>query len=81
MTDTYILIITSIVTSIVAAIIFWLLFNYLPEKLRYNKIRPKLEYDIYDINSSLFQFIQITLKHTTHSLVLPTKNGQKIKLH
>lgn len=67
MNDILILIITSIGTSIVAAIIFWLFFNYLPEKSRYNKIRPKLEYDIYEIYSSLFHFIETPLRHNMHS--------------
>jgi len=61
------LVITSIGTSIVAAIIFWFFFNYWPEKSRYNKIRPKLEYDIYEIYSSLFHFIEIPLRYNMHS--------------
>jgi hypothetical protein len=67
MNDTAILIITSIATSIVAAFIFWLIFNYIPERSRYNKIRPKLEYDIYEIYSSLFQFIQLPFKFNNNS--------------
>lgn len=75
MCDTLILITTSIATSIIAAIIFWLFFNYLPEKSRYNKIRPKLEYDIYEICSSLFSFIEIPIRSNKHS---PAHNQSKL---
>ena len=75
MNETLVIVITSIGTSIVAAIIFWLFFNYLPEKLRYNKIRPKLEYDIYEICSSLFHFIEIPLRGNMHS---PVHNQSKV---
>ncbi|WP_277639509.1 hypothetical protein [Bacteroides graminisolvens] len=75
MNDTLIQIITSIVTSIIAAFIFWFFVNYLPERSRYNKIRPKLEYDIYEICSSLFHFIEIPLRSNTYS---PANNQAKL---
>lgn len=43
------------------------IFNYLPEKSRYNKIRPKLEYDVYEIYSLLFQFIQLPFRFNPRS--------------
>lgn len=75
MNDPIVLIITPVVTSIIAAFIFWIIFNYIPEKSRYNKIRPKLEYDIYEIYSSLFHFIEIPFRFNHHS---PAYNQHEI---
>ena len=42
-------IIISLATSLVASVIFWFFFNVIPQKRRYNKIRPVVEYNIYEI--------------------------------
>lgn len=42
-------IIISLATSLVASVIFWLFFNMVPQKRRYDKIRPVVEYNIYEI--------------------------------
>lgn len=42
-----------IILSIIAAIIFWLVFNYLPRRRKHKKIRPKIEFDIYQIHFEL----------------------------
>lgn len=51
----------AIITSLIASIIFWLVFSLIPERRRYNKVRPKVEFDIYEIFLSLRSFINIAL--------------------
>lgn len=49
-----------IVLSIIAAIIFWLAFNYLPTRWKYKKIRPKVEFDLYQMHLDLsFYFFKL----------------------
>ena len=40
----------AILLNIVAAIIFWIIFAFLPERRRRNKLRPKLELGIYQVS-------------------------------
>lgn len=39
-----------IILSFISATIFWLFFNYYPERKRYKKIRPKVEFDLFQIH-------------------------------
>lgn len=49
-----------ILLSFIAAIIFWLAFNYFPRLRKYKKIRPKVEFDIYQILFGLsFYFFEL----------------------
>lgn len=49
-----------IILSIIAAIIFWLVFNYFPEKRKFKKIRPKIEFDLFQIHFELvFYFFKL----------------------
>lgn len=52
----------AVITSLVASIIFWFAFNLIPEKRRYNKVRPKVEFDIYEIFTRLGGYIGIALE-------------------
>ncbi len=60
-------IVLPIALSIISAVIFWIAFNFFPEKRRYNKIRPKVEYNIYSIYTSLFYYIDLALTHNINS--------------
>lgn len=56
----------AVVTSLVASIIFWLFFQYIPERRRYVKVRSKVEFDIYDIYFYTWFYLCIALDN--HSL-------------
>jgi hypothetical protein len=60
-------IVIPIVLSIIAAVIFWLIFDYFPNKRRYSKIRPKVEFNMYNVYKSLFNYIEVTLRYNNYS--------------
>lgn len=64
-------IIISLATSLVASIIFWLFFNMIPQKRRYNKIRPVVEYNIYEIFFGILGYLEIGLKTHIHTSFFP----------
>lgn len=55
-------ILISVITSLIASFIFWWFFNYIPSKIRSNKIRPKVEFDIYEIYIQLLFYLQTPLQ-------------------
>ncbi len=49
-----------IILSFIAATIFWLFFNYFPRQRKYKKIRPKVEFDLYQMHWGLsFYFFHL----------------------
>ena len=60
-------IVSAIVTSFIASVVFYLCFQYLPEKRRYNRIRPRIEVELMEITDSLFFYIEMPLRHEIHS--------------
>lgn len=60
-------IIIPIIASIIAAFIFWFFLNYIPEKTRKKKIRPRLECLIYKLYNNLFFFIECPFRLNNHS--------------
>lgn len=64
-----------ILLSIIAATIFWLVFDYYPKAKKYKKIRPKVEFDLYQILCE-FSFYFYTLQKTNSYRDIP--NQQKI---
>jgi len=59
-------ILMAVITSLVASIVFYLLFQFLPEKIRYQKIRPRIEVELTEIASSLFFYLEEPLRYNTH---------------
>lgn len=57
----------AIIQSIIAAVIFWIAFSLLPEKRRLKKLRPKLEFDIYEIYRSIFFIFDCIMRFNSHS--------------
>jgi len=53
--------------SIISAIIFWLIFSYIPNKIRYKKIRPIVELYFYHLHNKLFQLFDMILRHNSFS--------------
>lgn len=56
-----------IVLSIISAIIFWLVFSYFPKKVRFNRIRPKVDQDLQTIVSNLFEIFRIIMSENLQS--------------
>ena len=42
-----------ILLSLISAIIFWVAFNYFPRQKRHRKIRPKVEFDLFQMQTEL----------------------------
>lgn len=63
----------SIGTSLVASIVFWFFFNHLPQKQRYNQVRTIVEYDIVEICTSLFSYVQVALQ-TSEQMSIPPQD-------
>lgn len=53
--------------SLLAALIFWIVFNFIPDWKRRKRIRPKVEFDIYEFYQGLFHYIQIPFCFNQHS--------------
>lgn len=53
--------------SLLAALIFWLVFNFIPDRKRRKRIRPKVEFDIYEFYQDLFFYIQTPFCLSNHS--------------
>lgn len=60
-------IIVAIVTSLIASVVFWLVFNVLPNAMEKKRIKPLLDFDLYQIYSRLAQFLEVPLCHSIHS--------------
>ena len=66
----------AILLNIAAAVIFWFVFAFLPERRRRNKLRPKLEFGIYQVYSILFAQFDTVMRPNAHS---PSTFQKKIK--
>ena len=60
-------IIAAIVTSLIASVVFWLVFNVIPSAVERRKIKPLLDFDLYQIYSRLAFFLEVPLRHSMHS--------------
>lgn len=60
-------IIAAIVTSLIASVVFWLVFNVLPNAIERKKIKPLLDFDLYQIYLQLAHFLEIPFYHSMHS--------------
>lgn len=60
-------IIAAIVTSLIASVVFWLVFNVIPSAVERRKIKPLLDFDLYQIYSRLAFFLEVPLCHSMHS--------------
>ena len=56
-----------ILLSIVAAVIFWLVFSYIPERKRRNKLRPIVELALFDTYKQLFSLFDLIMRHAGNS--------------
>jgi len=65
-----------IALSIISAVIFWLIFSVFPEKKRRNRIRPKIDLDIYDVYTNLFFVFDLIMRPNNNS---PSNFQHKIR--
>lgn len=56
-----------VILSILAGFIFWFFFSWLPESLRKSKLRNKIEFEIYQVYTSIFSLFDRFFKHQEHS--------------
>lgn len=71
--------IAAIITSFIAAVIFWFVFNFIPSKCELKKVKPMIDYNLYQIYFNLSFFLQIPFcPKLTHSMYSQNKfnNGQ-----
>lgn len=60
-------ILAAIVTSLIASVVFWLVFNVIPDAVERKRIKPLLDFDLYQIYTKLAHFLEIPLRHSNHS--------------
>lgn len=60
-------IIAAIVTSLIASVVFWLVFNVIPNAVERKRIKPLLDFDLYQIYTKLAHLLEIPFKHSNHS--------------
>lgn len=64
-------ILLSIAVSLMASAIFWLVTDFIPTRRRYGKVRPKVEFDLYGIERSLFAYLRTALKINEYDWYFP----------
>ena len=56
----------AVITSLIASIIFYLVFQFIPERKKRNKIRPRVEIELTEIADQLFFYLEIPLNYDLH---------------
>lgn len=57
--------------SLVASFIFWLVSSFIPSRMRYRKVRPKVEFDIYEILIKVHGYLRIALEINEYGWKFP----------
>lgn len=60
-------VLSAITTSLIASVVFYVVSQLVPEKLRYRKIRPRIEVELTEIAASLFFYLETPFRHNIHS--------------
>lgn len=68
-------IIAAIVTSLIASFVFWLVCNKIPDWRERKKMKPLIDFDLYNIYMKLGHFVEMPFLHVMHS---PAYNQQQI---
>ena len=56
----------AIITSFIASFLFFAFFQYIPEKGKYGRIRPRIEVELMEISDALFFYLETPLRHSQH---------------
>ena len=59
-------IIAAIVTSLIASVVFWIVFNVIPNAIERKKIKPLVDFDLYQIYFKLVFFLETPLYRSKH---------------
>jgi hypothetical protein len=59
-------VLTAIVTSLIASVVFYIVFQYIPERLKYRKIRPRIEVELTEIASSLYFYLNYAFDYNAY---------------
>lgn len=59
--------IAAIITSLIASVVFWTAFNLIPKLIERRKLKPLLDFDLYQIYLKLAHFLEIPLYYSKHS--------------
>ena len=59
-------IIVAIVTSLIASVVFWIVFNVIPNAIERKKIKPLVDFDLYQIYFKLVFFLETPLYRSKH---------------
>ena len=59
--------VTAVVTSLIASVVFWLSFEGIPSYLRYRKMRPIVEDNLYWISFYLLMYLQCAVLHSRNT--------------
>ena len=69
---------TAVVTSLIASLIFGLFFSFIPSRIRYFRIRPRVENDLSSITNQLLHFLEYKIcsliKYYYKTLILLFEN-------
>ena len=57
----------AVITSLVASIVFWLVFDRFPRRVAQRRIQPLVNYDLYQVYSKLFQYLETPFRQFEHS--------------
>ena len=57
--------------SLVASFIFWLFSSFIPNRVRFLKVRPKVEFDICEILNGVHSYLKIALKINEYGWEFP----------
>ena len=58
---------TAVVTSLIASLIFGLFFSFIPSRIRYFRIRPRVENDLSSITNQLLHFLDVPFMRSVRS--------------
>ena len=60
-------IVVAIITSLVASIVFWFAFDWVPKWFAKKKVQPLIDYDIYQVYTTLFFFLETPFRPSKHT--------------
>jgi len=59
-------ILIAILTSLVASVVFYIFFDFIPNRIKYKRIRPRVEVEITEICDQLFFYLDSAMHHEEH---------------
>lgn len=63
-------VITAVITSLIASVMFWVVFNVIPDLRERKKMKPLIDFDLYQICWELAAFLELPFNHSMRSPAL-----------